>query len=354
MAEPDKTEAPTAKRLADARRKGNVPRSTDVTTAAILGTALLYVRFRWDAMGQSLSSLIAESLGSFPNHDLSARSVGALLLRDGAVLLDVAGPFCVTLLVVGLLVNLAQIGPMFTTETMRPNLDKLNPFTGFKRFFSAHIFVDLGKNLLKIALLVSIIWGLLVQRYPMIVSGWRMGPATVAPLLADTAWQMVTRLLMALVAIAVADFSWQRFDYRRSLKMSKQEVKDELKQQEGSPEVKGEVRKRMRLAARRRMMQQVPKATVVITNPTHFAVALMYDRENMPTPMVVAKGQDLVALRIRAVAEEYDVPIVENPPVARELYRNVEIGDIIPPVLYQAIAEILVTIQKADPKKVQI
>ncbi len=354
MAEPDKTEAPTPKRLSDARKKGNVPRSTDVTTAIILGTALLYVRFRWESMGQSLSSLIAESLGSLPNHDLSPHSVGDLLLRDGAVLLAVAGPFCLTLLVVGLLVNIAQVGPMFTTETMRPNLGKLNPLTGFKRFFSAHVFVDLGKNLLKIAILVSIIWGLLVQRYPMIVSGWRMGPAKLAPLLADTAWQMVTRLLMALVSIAVADFAWQRFDYRRSLRMSKQEIKDELKQQEGSPEVKGEIRKRMRQAARRRMMQQVPKATVVITNPTHFAVALLYDRETMPTPMVVAKGQDFVALRIRAIAEEHDVPIVENPPVARELYRVAEIGNIIPPVLYQAIAEILVTLQKVDPKKVHI
>ncbi len=354
MAEPDKTEAPTGKRLADARKKGNVPRSSDVTTAAILGTALLYVRFRWAAMGKSLAGLIAGSLGSFPNHDLSPKSVGDLLLRDGAVLIGVAGPFCLTLLIVGVLVNLAQVGPMFTTETMRPNLGKLNPFTGFKRFFSAHVFVDLGKNLLKIAVLVSIIWGLLVQRYPMIVSGWRMGPATLAPLLADTAWQMVSRLLMALVAIAVADYAWQRFDHRRSLKMSKQEVKDELKQQEGSPEVKGEIRKRMRQAARRRMMQQVPKATVIITNPTHYAVALLYDRETMPTPMVVAKGQDFVALRIRAIAEEYAVPIVENPPVARELYRIVEIGDIIPPVLYQAIAEILVTIQKAEPRKVQL
>lgn len=354
MADPDKTEEPTGKRLSEARRKGNVARSSDATTAAILTTALLMARAQWPSMGRALEQLMARTIEGLSARDITPVQLGHVLLLDGWVLVTVTGPFCLALLVVGVLINLVQIGPMMTFETMRPDLTKLNPFPGFKRFVSAHAFVELGKNLLKIALMTAILWGLLAQRYPMLVSEWRMDPSAMAPLLADTAWQMSSRLIMALIAIGIADYAWQRFDHRRSLRMSKQEVKDEAKQQEGNPFVKGEIRKRMRQAARRRMMQQVPKATVVVTNPTHYAIALLYDRDAMPTPMVVAKGADLVALRIRAVAEEHGVPIVENPPVARELYKIVEIGDIIPPALYQAIAEILVAIQTADPKKIAL
>ncbi|MBU6429009.1 MAG: flagellar biosynthesis protein FlhB [Cyanobacteria bacterium REEB65] len=354
MADPSKTEEPTGKRLTEARNKGNIARSSDATTAAILATALLAARWLWQPMGRDLESLLVRHLDRFPRTDMTPTDLFRILLADAMVLVAAAAPFCLTLLVAGIVINLVQVGPLITFETIRPNLSKLNPLNGFKRFLSASAFVELGKNFLKLLIMGSIVWGVLSERCPQLLAGWEMEPATIGPLFASALWLLASRIVLTLIVFGVADYAWQRYSHRKGLRMTKQEVKDEAKQAEGSPEVKGEIRKRMRRAALRRMMQQVPKATVVVTNPTHFAVAILYDRDTMPTPMVVAKGVDNVALRIREIASEHGVPIIENPPVARELYKVVELGDIIPPVMYQAIAEILVALQRAGSQKVAI
>lgn len=351
MAESDKTEEPTSKRISDARKKGNVQRSTDVTTAVVLLAALLMFRFFWEPAVRDLHALTQGHLGRFPRGDLSIDGLWVIFLQDAWILVRVLAPFLFVLLLAGIVVNYAMVGPLFTTEPLRPDLSKLNPINGVKRFFSARSAVELIKGVVKLLIIGAIVWNVLADRYPQILGGFRMSPQSVGPLIADTAWTLAFRCILALIAIAVLDFYWQRYDYRKSLKMTKQEVKDESKQQEGDPQVKGEIRKRMRQAARRRMMQQVPKATVVITNPTHFAVALLYDPD-VGAPMVVAKGADDVALRIRDLAREHDVPVVENPPLARELFRLVDLGEIIPSELYAAVAEILVSLARTHPDRV--
>lgn len=351
MADAEKTEEPTGKRIADSRRKGNVLRSTDVTTAVILLVALLMFRFFWQPVTQELQAMAEGHLGRFPRGDLSVEGLWVILLQDGWILIRILAPFLFVLLLAGITCNYLMVGPLFTTEPLRPDLSKINPINGAKRFFAARSLVELLKGVVKLIIVGAIVWNVLADRYPAILGGLRMSPQAVGPLIAQTAWTLALRCILALIAIAVLDFYWQRFDYKKSLRMSKQEIKDEGKQQEGDPVVKGEIRKRMRMASRRRMMQQVPKATVVITNPTHFAVALVYDAD-VGAPMVVAKGADDVALRIRQLAREHEVPIVENPPLARELFRLVDLGEIIPAELYAAVAEILVGLARAHPDRV--
>ncbi len=351
MADAEKTEEPTSKRIGDARKKGNVQRSQDVTTAAILLVALYLFRWFWSPASEELQVMLESHLGRFPPGDLSIEGLFFILVQDAWTFTRILAPFLAVLLVTGIAVNLAMVGPLFTTESLRPDLNKINPIAGAKRFFAARSFVELLKGVVKLIIVGSIVWNVLADRYPVLLGGLRMSPQTIGPLIAETAWTLALRCILALVAIAILDFYWQRFDYKKSLRMSKQEVKDESKQQEGDPAVKGEIRKRMRQASRRRMMQQVPKATVVITNPTHFAVALLYDTD-VGAPMVVAKGADDVALRIRQLAKEHEVPVVENPPLARELFRLVELGEIIPSELYAAVAEILVSLSRAHPDRV--
>ncbi|MBI6545206.1 MAG: flagellar biosynthesis protein FlhB [Cyanobacteria bacterium NC_groundwater_1444_Ag_S-0.65um_54_12] len=346
MADSDRTEEATPKRISDARKKGNVLRSQDVTTAAILAAALLIIRLRWEAMAAELYHLMEHRLGHLPTGDLPPTFFYRVMLEDGLVALRVTAPIALFLLVVGIFTVAVQVGPLVTTEVLRPDLSKINPFTGFKRFFSARSFVELGKNILKIVVLTTIAWQVLADRYPMILSGLRASPQSVGAVLGDTAWILCLRLVIALIVIAVFDYLWHSYDYKRSLRMTKQEVKDEARQQEGDPLLKGEIKKRMRQAAMRRMMQQVPKATVVITNPTHYAIALLYRKADMLAPVVVASGVQETALRIRAIAAEHNVPIVENPPLARELHRLTDVGEEIPASLYAAIAEILVAIER--------
>ncbi|MBM3275271.1 MAG: flagellar biosynthesis protein FlhB [Candidatus Sericytochromatia bacterium] len=353
MADAEKTEDATPKRIADARKKGNVLRSQDVTTAVILLVALVMFRWRWEPTGESLSKLLTTRLGRFPVRDLTIESLFRVLMEDATVLLNILFPFLLALILTGIVVNYLMVGPLFTVESMRPDLTKLNPITGVKRFFSARALVELFKGVLKLIVIGAIVYQVLAERYPPILQGFRMSPAVSGPLIADAAWTLGLRCVIALIIIAVLDYYWQRYDYRKSLKMSKQEVKDESRQQEGDPLVKAEIRKRMRQAARRRMLQQVPRATVVITNPTHFAVALRYDKEEgIEVPICVAKGADDVAMRIRAIAQENKVPIIENPPLARELFRLVDLGEIIPQDLYLAVAEILVNLHRVRPEKV--
>jgi flagellar biosynthetic protein FlhB len=355
MADAEKTEDATPKRIADARKKGNVLRSQDVTTAVILLVALLMFRWRWEPTAESLSKLLTTRLGRFPIRDLNVESLFRILMEDATVLLNILFPFLLALILAGIFINYLMVGPLFTVESMRPDLTKLNPITGAKRFFSARAFVELFKGVLKLIIVGAIVYQVLAERYPPILQGFRMRPSVSGPLIADAAWTLGLRCVIALIIIAVLDYYWQRYDYQKSLKMSKQEVKDESRQQEGDPLVKSEIRKRMRQAARRRMMQQVPRATVVITNPTHFAVALRYEKDQgIEVPVCVAKGADDVALRIRAIAQENNVPIVENPPLARELFRLVELGDLIPQDLYLAVAEILVNLHKVRPERVAL
>lgn len=341
-----KTEAPTAKRLADARRKGNIPRSTDFNSALVVMAAAVLLLFQWRSISNVVRQRMVENLSSFPAQDLTIPMVGHLLTM---VLFDTAravAPVALSLVLIGVLTSLAQVGILFTLETIAPKLDKLNPLHGFKRIFSLRGVFETFKGIVKIAVVGYFAYQVIRGRYVEIVTALQLDRAHLGALLGKTAWDIAWRSALALFVLGATDYAYQRWDWFRNLKMTKQEVKDEAKQQEGSPEIKAAIRKRQIQMARRRMMAEVPQASVVITNPTHYAVALKYDRTHMAVPIVVAKGTDLIAKRIRDLARENNVPLVENKPVAQALYRNVEVGEAIPEDMYAVIAEILVAVMR--------
>lgn len=355
MADSEKTEEPTGKRLGEARRKGNIMRSQDAVTAAMLLASLFLLRWTWEPASTHLTALMRKHLGKFPDGDLSPESLSRVALEDAFTVLGSVGPMLGGLLIVGIVTNYLMVGPLLTTEVLRPDLSKLNPLSGLKRLFAMRALVDLIKGTAKILIVAVVVWQVLADRFGAILMGLRSRPEQVGPLIADAAWTLAIECVLVLVAIAILDYFWQRYDYRKSLRMTKQEVKDEAKQQEGDPLVKGEQKKRMRQAARRRMLAQVPQATVVVTNPTHYAVALQYDaHRNINVPIVVAKGVDDVAWRIRSLASEHGVPMVQQPSLARELFRSVDLGEAIPAALYAAVAEILVVLNRNDPQRVAL
>jgi len=347
MAEPEKTEEATPKRRQDARNKGQVLRSNDVGIAATLAVALVLFRLNWASASEALGQMMERRLGQLKGPDMTAEYLGTLLLEDGGTLLAVAAPFALGLLVTGLIVQRAMVGQLLTTEPLRPDLKRIDPISGLKRLFSGRAVMELVKNLAKMAVLGTVAWQVVRQYGPELVVALGSDPRSFAPRIGEALWTLGIRIVMVLAAFAAFDWWWQKRTYEKSLKMSKQEVKDENRNSEGDPLVKGEIRKRMRQAARRRMMQQVPLASVVVTNPTHFAVALRYHPVDMPVPIVVAKGTDEIARRIKELARLHGVPVVENPPLARQMVRQVDLGESIPAELYQVVAEILVSVQRA-------
>lgn len=244
-------------------------------------------------------------------------------------------------MVVGVVVNLLQVGVMFTAEPLAPNWARLNPVAGFTRLFSRRAFVESVKTLLKVLLIGWLTFSAVRADAAMLLRTSEIDPLMVLMLVGQLLYKMAWRVGLAMLVLALLDYGFQRWEYEKSLRMTKEEVKQEMKQTEGDPQVKSRIRARQQAIARRRMMQAVPKADVVVTNPTHYAVALQYDAQKMAAPTVVAKGMNLIALRIREIAQQHGVPIVENPPLAQSLYRTVDIGQQIPPELYQAVAEVL-------------
>jgi flagellar biosynthetic protein FlhB len=340
----EKTEKPSGKKLADARKKGQVVRSRDlVVAAASLAITMILV-----ASGQSMMARMASRmtlglshLGDQPLAPVNAAGLGVLVMNDVAVLAIVTGPLLLVAGFVAVAGNVMQAGWVFSTEKLQPNFSRLNPAQGFSRLMPASSWVDLIKIIVSvtpIAFVAVRIVNEIVADSPRLI--W-MAPAASA----ITGWQHMVTLLwrsgLALFALAGADYGLQFYRQRTSLKMSKQDLKDESKASEGNPEIKQRVRRVQREINKRRMMSAVKSATVVVTNPTHYAVALEYRRETMSAPVVVAKGQDLMAQRIKAIARDSGVPVVESVALAQALFKGADIGDSIPAPLFGAVAEIL-------------
>ena len=350
MADPSKTEKPTPKRISDARKKGNVAKSQDINNAAVLLTASILLYFSWAPLAKLMSTMMVERFSHLPEQDLTLDYLMFLVTQTIQSVVVVLAPIILSLLLVGIVVNYAQVGNLLTFEVLKPKFEKLNPVNGIKRLFSLRSTFEAIKGLIKISIVGWICYAVISDRYVELATAYGTGLLGLGTLIGSTAWSIAWRVMIALVFLGLVDFFYQRYEWEKNLKMTKQEVKDEWKQAEGSPEVKSEIKKRQRRMAQQRMMAEVPKASVVITNPTHFAVAVKYERDTMEVPVVLAKGTDLVAKRIREVAEEAGVPMIENKPIAQALYKQVEVGDEIPPELYAAVAEILVAVQRANRK----
>jgi len=346
----EKTEKATAKKRRDARRKGQVRRSTDVNTAfcAIIMFGMLFALWEWFVQQMASVFLTHLSLHSIlqVSGGLTFNEVMALFTRVLLAFFATIAPLLGAALVAGVAANVLQIGFMFTTETMKVKLNKINPINGFKQMLSPRKLVDLAKNLLKIFLVGYVAYTdymNLLEKF-----GRYVGQDIYVSFIdiMRTAFLMALKMCIVMVFIAVADFLYQWWKYEKDLRMTKQEVKDEYKMMEGDPKIKGKIRQKQMQMSAMRMMQQVPEADVVITNPTHYAVALSYDEKVNSAPRVVAKGQDYIARKIREFAIENDVEIVENPPLAQSLYAMCEVNDEIPDELYQAVADILVFVYR--------
>jgi flagellar biosynthetic protein FlhB len=347
----ERTEKATPRKLSEARKKGNVARSMDVNTAVVLLAGVAAIRLQFGDMGGRIAEVTRALFSNFPREDMTVESLHRLFVLLGWQFFLIVAPCLGLLLVAGLVANYLQVGVLFTTETLKPSLSKISPLAGFKRIFSMRSLVEVLKALFKMGVVATIVYRTLEARYPELAATVLMDRVGVAALYAEVAWDIVWRAVLALVFFAVLDLFYQRWEYQRGLRMTKQEVKDEAKQTEGDPLVRGRIRRAQREAAKRRMMSEVPTATVVVTNPTHVAVALKYDRDTMPAPVVVAKGLDLVAQRIKSIAADSGVPMVENVPLARELYRRLDLQDEIPEDLYATVAEILVMVQKLNSRQ---
>jgi flagellar biosynthesis protein FlhB len=346
MAE-DKTEKPTAKRKKEARRQGQVAKSTEVNGAVVLIAGLAAISF----MGPKVVEGMAGAMRSFfalvakPNEVSSAAGLHGMVSLVLHTLESTAMPIGVICLAGGLLANVAQVGMRPTPHVLKPDFKKLNPATGAKQLFGKRLPFELGKVLAKVAVVGA---AAAMSLIPLITNlGASMGttPMALGSLLGDGAKSIIERTVIAYLLIAVVDLIWQRRRHSKDMKMTKQEVKDEGRQTDLPPEIKAAIRRRQMMAARARMMAAIPTADVVVTNPTHYAVALRYDG-TLPAPIVVAKGKNLVAAQIRRIATENNIPIVPDPPLARSLHAMVEVDRMIPAELFAAVAQVLAFVYK--------
>ena len=340
----DRTEKPTPKKLRDARKKGQIVRSRDLALAAASVAATMAAAWFGERLIIAVTERLAHDLAHFgdtPLADIGGGDLRAIVFSNGLLLTMVVGPIALSTMVAGVAMHGFQGGWSFAPGALRLNWSRLNPGSGAKRLLNVQSGIDLAKTLLTAAALTYISWNIVTAllddslRFPWLspVGSAALGWTYIQKLLWQSGW--------ALAILACADYGLQYFRMMQQLKMSKQEIRDESRQSEGSAEVKGKVRSIQRQMARQRMMGDVPKATVVITNPTHFAIALEYRRDTMVAPKVIAKGRDHVALRIREIARQHGIPIIENKPLAQTLFKTAEVGETIPASLFAAVAEVL-------------
>lgn len=347
----EKTEAPSQKKRDDAREEGQVAFSKELSSVALLGGFLLLFYFGASAMLDAYEDAFIYSFTNLDQGEFNVPLIQRLveLFFESATVL--VGPFFLTAIVMGIFSSVVQVGFQITGKPIMPKLDKLSPLQGVKRMFSKQSFSELIKSLLKMALIGYIGWKTFVEYEGVIHNLIDRDPTLLFPDVGEIIGVFTFRLFIALGAVAAFDFVFQRWDLEQKLKMSKQDLKEEMKQAEGDPQLKAKIRQIQQQMSQARMMQEVPEADVVVSNPTHFAIAMKYDRETMGAPQVIAKGADHMALRIIEVAKAHGVVVYQNPPVARGLFFQVEIGDAIPEAFYKAVAEILAFVFKTKKKK---
>lgn len=352
MANDDKTEAPTPKRLRESREEGKVAKSVELNGAGVMAAGLIGVLVMGGAFvrqsGSAMQDIFSEI--SRPGNIVSGAGLDGLFHLVETTLLKTVAPVAGLCVGVGLLLNVVQVGLRFTPKAVTPKWSKINPAAGAKNLFGKRLAFETGKALTKVAVVGAVVALALIPDLTHMGTGVGTTPEALGLLIKHGATGIALRASGCYLLIGVVDYAWQRRTLGKSLKMTKQEVRDEFKQHQLPPEVRQALRRRQTQAAKARMMAAVPRADVVVTNPTHFAVALEYNGD-YPAPVVIAKGQDNVALSIRRIAEENDIPIVENPPLARALHKNVALDQMISADLYQAVAEVLAYVYRLAARR---
>ncbi len=350
----DRTEQPTQRRREEARKRGQVARSPDLASAVTFTVCLYVLRAALSFSGRTIAGLISSSMGymgSLGVVDLTEAEAHTLFVNGMGAVLLAAAPVALAAAAAGMGANLAQVGLLTTPQALAPQLSRIDPIAGLGRLFSKQALLEMLKAVAKVAAIGYFAYHALRARAPSMLMMAYMDLGEGLRTAGDAAMYVASRMVIPLVAIGAADYVIRRRQLERELRMTKQEVKEELKQQEGDPLVRSRIRQRQRQLAMRRMMEDVKLADVVVTNPTHYAVALKYDREKMRAPHVVAKGQRIIAQRIREIAAQAGVPVVENPLVAQALFKSVEVGQEIPPDLYRAVAQILAFVYKLGAQR---
>jgi flagellar biosynthetic protein FlhB len=343
----EKTEPASERKREEARGKGKVVRSVELNSAFVLLFGLLVLYFGSTALVSGLASIARSAFTRSGSLTLSAENVHHMV-GNGVVHIGLLiAPIILGILVIGLAAGYLQVGFMFSPKAMKPSFEKMNPLNGMKKLLlSRRSLVELAKSIIKIVVVGLVAYGALqdvLAETPALVDS---DPAGLLGFIGQAGFSVGLRTGLAFLVLAAMDYGYQRFEFEKEMRMSKEEVKEETKSTEGDPQVKSRVRSIQRRIAYRRMMQDVPKADVVVTNPTHLAVALRYDVEKMNAPTVVAKGADLVALKIKEIALTHRIPVVEDRPLAQALYRSVDIGGQIPEKLFQAVAQLLAYIYR--------
>lgn len=347
----EKTEQPTPKKREEVRRKGQVAKSRELPSIAVLLSGLLMLAACASYMYKQMETVLTRTLSGFPGQDVNTLDVMTFAKEITAQFILLVAPVMAAVFVAALLANIVQVGFMVSGEALRPKLSKLSPLKGLARLFSAQSAMELFKSLAKLLIVGGVAY---LAIHTEIKGVHRLADMEIAAMVSAILYanlKIFLKCTLAMIVIVGGDYAFQRWQFEKQIRMTKKEIKDELKRTEGDPLIKSRIRSIQMEMARRRMMQEVPKADVVVTNPTHFAVAVKYDGRSMKAPKLVAKGADEVARKIKEIALAHGVPVVENRELARSLFSLVKIGHEIPASLYQAVAEVLAYIYKLKHAK---
>lgn len=350
----EKTEPATSKKLNDIRKEGQVAKSKELITAVSLMSLFIILKIYLSKLGTGLIDVYTQVYNSISKvvddsyNGLPIRTAGSVMQQVIIDMIKLVIPILLVAIVIALLGNMLQQKWMVTAKPLQPKFSKISPISGFKRMFSVRQLVELIKSIAMISIIMIVVYNTVKSKMNILLTFYDVGLNTALSTIGSIIIDLGIKISAVFLIVGFADLFYQRIKFKNDNMMTKQEIKDEFKNTEGDPQVKGQIKRRMQEVSRRRMMQQLPEADVVITNPTHFAVALKYEPDAGKAPVVIAKGADYLAFQIKDKAKEYNIAIVENKPLARILYHNIDIGMEIPPELYQAVAEILAVVMRTN------
>lgn len=346
----DKTEEPTPKKKKDARKQGNIAKSAEVNKAMTFIAILVVIYMMSGSIISELQGFIVNILSGDFSMTMNDNTIKILMFKVMMSFMKIVLPISLIIMVFGILSSLIQTGLFFSMESLKPKFSKLNPLTGLKNMFSMKAIVNLIKSMVVICIMIYLGYSFMSKNFEGIIKSGDIYLPYLFNIVLDLIKSILTSITLAVAVVAALDYGYEKFSHKKGLKMTKQEVKEEYKQMEGDPHIKGKIKQKQRQMANQRMMQAVPSSTVIVTNPTHISIAIRYEQGKDTTPIVVAKGADEVAFRIREIAKSHDIPIIENVPLARLIYKEVDIDQEIPEEMYKAVAEVLVAVYKIKNK----